>query len=191
METIWIIGVGQFGMIALERLSASKNKRQFVLVDPVGENLEKCRGPNRILVKDDGVRYVTGELQNGNEPEWIIPALPVHLAAEWILLHLGADKLRRIPLPSLVEELVPNPIRGPEGNLYVSHADFRCPADCDEPHDICTVTRKMRKQNMYELLGNLDVTPFKALTIQSHQLGAVHDKEGHGQEYKPSKAPCL
>jgi hypothetical protein len=53
----------------------------------------------------------------------------------------------------------------------VSHADFRCPDDCDEPQDICTITRKKRKQNMYELLGKMHSEPFKALNIRSYQLG--------------------
>ena len=171
MEEIWIIGLGQFGSIAFQRLSQGGEERHFVLVDPVKENLQKHSGPTTTLRISDGVGFLDRQFRKGRKPDWIIPALPIHLAAEWILLHLGADKLRRAPLPSLIEALVPNPSHGPEGNLYVSHADFRCPADCDEPHDICTITREMRKQNMFELLGNLDVEPFKALNIQSHQLG--------------------
>ena len=171
METIWIIGVGQFGMIALERLSASKNKRQFVLVDPVGENLEKCRGPNRILVKDDGVRYVTGELQNGNEPEWIIPALPVHLAAAWCMLRLGPGRIGRVALPDDIHTRLPNPFRGQDGNIYVSHADFICPDDCAEPGGVCTKTGLPRKRNMFELLADITVGTFRSRVIRSHQLG--------------------
>jgi len=74
-------------------------------------------------------------------------------------------------LPSEIEVLVPNPIRGSEGNLYVSHADFRCPEDCDEPRDICSITRKMRHQNMYDFLLNLSFKPFNSLFLRSYQLG--------------------
>ncbi len=171
MEEIWIIGLGQFGYIAFQRLSQTVKDRHFVLVDPVERNLRKCRGPAATLRICDGVEFLETYLTMGRQPDWIIPALPVHLAAEWTLLNLGPQRLRRIPLPSEIETLVPNPIRGPEGNIYVSHADFRCPDTCDEPQDICTITRELRKQNMFELLGNLDMEPFKALTIQSHQLG--------------------
>ena len=171
MEEIWIIGVGQFGYIAFQRLSQAGKDRNFVLVDPVEQNLLSCKGPTTTLRISDGVEFLESHLQEGRQPDWIIPALPVHLAAEWILLHLGPDNLRRIPLSPEIEARVPNPILGPEGNLYVSQADFRCPADCDEPRDICTITREMRKQDMFELLGNLDIEPFKALNIQSHQLG--------------------
>ena len=171
MEEIWIIGVGQFGFIAFQRLSETVKDRHFVLVDPVEENLLKCAGPTTTLEVSDGVKFLERHLKKGRKPDWIIPALPVHLAAEWILLHLGPTRLRRIPLPSELDRQVPNPIRGSEGNLYVSHADFKCPADCDEPRDICSITRKMRHQNMYDFLLNLSIKPFNSLNIRSYQLG--------------------
>jgi hypothetical protein len=171
MEEIWIIGAGKFGHIAFQRLSTVNQDRHFVLVDPVQANLLRCQGPNSTLQIADGVEFLENHLEDRHKPDWIIPALPLHLAAEWLLLHLGPDRLRRVPLPVEIETLVPNPIRGPEGNIYVSHADFRCPDDCDEPRDICTITRAKRKQNMYAFLETLPVKPFKPLTIRSHQLG--------------------
>jgi hypothetical protein len=172
MEEIWIIGVGQFGFIAFDRLSKSGKERRFVLVDPVKKNLLRCKGPNIALEQADGVAFLDHHLTTPNSPDWIIPALPVHLAAEWFLLRLGAEQLRRVTLPPEIEPLLPNPIRGSDGNLYVSHADFRCPDDCAEPRDVCTVTGEPRKRNMFEILGDLQLSPFKALTIRSHQLGA-------------------
>ncbi len=171
MEEIWIIGLGRFGYIAFERLSQADNDRLFVLVDPVEKNLNKCKGPAATLRISEGVAFLESHLNRDHQPDWIIPALPVHLAAEWILLHLGPKMVRRIPVPPELETAVPNPIRGPEGNLYVSHADFKCPADCNEPRDICTVTRKKRHQNMFELLENISMVPFKSINIRSHQLG--------------------
>ncbi len=171
MEEIWIIGVGQFGYIAFQRLSKAGKDRQFVLVDPVEEKLRRCKAPTSKLEISDGIEYLEKYLGKGRKPDWIIPALPVHLAAEWLLVHMGPKRLRRISLPSELEKAVPNPIRGSEGNLYVSHADFRCPQDCDEPRDICTITRKLRKQNMYDFLGSIQIEPFKPLNIRSHQLG--------------------
>jgi hypothetical protein len=171
MEEIWIIGVGHFGTIAFQRLSQDGKDRHFVLVDPLEEHLLRCKNPTATLEVSDGMDFCQKHLTKSRLPDWIIPALPVHLAAEWILLHLGPKRLRRIPMPAELEVLVPNPIRGPEGNLYVSHADFRCPADCDEPRDICTVTQERRQQNMFELLGDLSIEPFRALTVRSHQLG--------------------
>ena len=171
MEEIWIIGVGRFGQIAFQRLSEAGKARQFVLVDPLAEKLLNCKGPTTRHVVSDGIKFIETHLKNSHKPDWIIPALPIHLAAEWFLMHLGPNKLRRIELPIELDILVPNPIRGIEGNLYVSHADFRCPEDCDEPRAICTITGKTRKQNMFDLLDNIDIEPFEALCLKSHQLG--------------------
>jgi hypothetical protein len=171
MEEIWIIGVGRFGQIAFQRLSDAGEDRHFVLVDPEAEKLQRYKDTTATLEVSDGVEFLEKCLKIGRKPDWIIPALPVHLAAEWILLHLGPTRLRRVPLPSELDPLVPNPIRGSEGNLYVSHADFKCPADCDEPRDICSITRKRRHQNMYDLLLNLSIKPFYSLNIRSYQLG--------------------
>jgi hypothetical protein len=170
MEEIWIIGLGQFGHIAYLRLSEAGKDRHFVLVDPVEEKLRRCEGAGTTLEISDGIKFLGKYLEKGRKPDWIIPALPVHLSAEWLLLHLGPQRLRRISLPSELARLVPNPFRGPEGNLYVSHADFRCPQDCDEPLDICTITHKSRNQNMYDFLGSIHLEPFKPLNIRSHQL---------------------
>ncbi len=45
MEEIWIIGTGHFGLHALRKLSNNHEKRHFVLVDPLRENLHQGRGP--------------------------------------------------------------------------------------------------------------------------------------------------
>jgi hypothetical protein len=117
------------------------------------------------------VEFLAKSLTRVGGPDWIIPALPVHLAAEWLLARLGPRRLRRVPLPEEIEPRLPNPIRGSDGNIYVSHADFRCPDDCTEPHDICTVTGEKRKKNLFEILGDLRFHAFHSLNIRSHQLG--------------------
>jgi hypothetical protein len=172
MEEIWIIGVGRFGSLAYSRLSKRAKSRVFVLVDPIKENLLRCEGAKVTLEQSDGVDFLTRHLSHAEaKPDWIIPALPVHLAAEWVLSCLGSGGIRRIPIPPKIESLLPNPTRGSEGNIYVSHADFRCPDDCAEPRDICTVTQKPRKQNMFDLLRKLRIPPFQSLVIRSYQLG--------------------
>jgi hypothetical protein len=171
MEEIWIIGVGRFGYNAFQRLLEAGKDRQFVLVDPAAEKLRRCNASVAKLEVSNGITFLEKYLAKGCQPDWIIPALPLHLAAEWLLLRMGPARLKRVRLPAELAKMVPNPFQGPEGNLYTSHADFRCPQDCEEPRDICTITRKLRKQNMYDLLGGLHLEPFKPLTIRSHQLG--------------------
>lgn len=173
MKKIWIIGVGRFGRMAADRLTGKTTNPHLVLVDLEEEKLHGAQGPGRTLIKGDGAAYLFEHLRpgGGQLPDWIIPALPIHLAAEWCLLHHGKKKLERIPVPAEMDPLLPHPLRVENGNIFVSHADFLCPDDCAEPRDICTFTGKPRKQNMFELLKDIQFPPWKSLVIRSHQLG--------------------
>ncbi len=171
MKTIWIIGVGKFGRRAYQTLAKDADRMNFVLVDPDKNNLEQHQGPDCEITAMDGVAFLRRNLKASHAPDWIIPALPVHLAAEWCLATLNAPSFRRCEIPSTLDSQVPNAMRGPDGNLYASHAHFRCPDDCDEPDDICTITRRPRKENMFTLLERLDAKPFRSVVIRSHQLG--------------------
>ena len=65
MEEIWMIGVGQFGYVAFQRLSATGKKRHFVLVDPLGENLLSCKGPTVTHEISDGADFLETYLKSG------------------------------------------------------------------------------------------------------------------------------
>ena len=173
MKNIWIIGVGRFGRMAADRLTGKTKNLSLVMVDPEKEKLRAAQGPGRTFVEADGVGYLFKHLRSEGAPlpDWIIPAVPVHLAAEWQLLIQGPEKLQRIPVPVEVDPLLPHPLRGENGDVYVSHADFLCPDNCPEPRDICTFTGKPRKQNMFELLTEIPFPPWENLVIRSHQLG--------------------
>jgi hypothetical protein len=169
MKEIWITGAGFFGSLALNRLDNGKFK--FVVVDADPDNLEKLKGPNRTIIQEDGVAFLDKNLRKNKKPDWIIPALPVHLAAEWCLLKLGPEKISRIDMPDGIEDLVPNPLRGSESEIYASNATFRCPDDCPEPKDICTHTGKKRKKDLYKILEELKIPERESLVVRSHQLG--------------------
>jgi hypothetical protein len=171
MKNIWIIGLGQFGLHAVRYLSQKNKDIQFVLVDAVEANLMQAAGPNRSLELADGVVFLERNLHTDREPGWIIPAVPIHLAAEWCLVRQKPEGFSRVILPAEIKQLLPNPMEGHKGDIYVSHADFRCPADCAEPRDVCTVTQKPRKRNMFEVLADIKMPAFQSLVIRSHQLG--------------------
>lgn len=171
MKNIWIIGMGQFGLHAVRYLSKKNKDIQFVLVDAVEENLNQAAGPNRSLELADGVAFLERNLHADSGPDWIIPALPIHLAAEWCLAKQKSERLSRVLLPAEIKPLLPNPLEASKGDIYVSHADFKCPGNCPEPRDICTVTQKPRKRNMFEILADLKMPAFQSLVIRSHQLG--------------------
>ena len=78
MEEIWIIGVGQFGLLALHRLSKSNKERHFVMVDPVKENLffakdaSQARARLSNIVKTGDLVFLKGS--RSFELEKVIPS---------------------------------------------------------------------------------------------------------------------
>ena len=164
---IWIIGAGRFGLLAAERLEKTHSEYQIVLVDPDRDNLSRSRDPRHRLVRMDGVTFLNQRLSSTGMPDWIIPALPIHLAAEWCLVRKG---MRRISVPIAVDDEVPHPGRDPSDNLLVSFADFKCPDDCAEPAGTCTVTQEQRPVAMYDLLSKIRIPKFQSVVVRSYQL---------------------
>ncbi len=170
MKTIWIIGIGKFGSLAADRLDGIYRNCRFVLVDPAEENLIKAEGPDRSLEQADGVSFLLRNLYPGKGPDWIIPALPVHLLAQWVIAKRKPDGIERIQIPKAAISKLPNCFEGQNGDVYVSHADFICPDDCPEPENVCSVTGKKRKKNMFDLLNELKVPGFRPIVVRSYQL---------------------
>ncbi len=171
MKEIWIIGSGRFGSLAYQRLSKIFKNTYFGLIDSVKKNFLEGNDRELTFEQADGIEFLKENLSTSNCPDWIIPAVPLHLAAEWILARLGSRRIRRLNLPHEFDPLLPNPVHGTDGSIYVSHADFLCPDDCVEPRNNCTMTREKRKKNMFEVLGNLQLPSYGSLVIRSHQLG--------------------
>ncbi|SLM28368.1 conserved hypothetical protein [Desulfamplus magnetovallimortis] len=195
MEIIWIIGAGKFGKHALQGLSGNSAVKKLVMVDMVepgsflhAEGIEK----KVEFIRMDGVTFLKEYLKpdgqpparidsddtiNGRKvyedyaPDWIIPALPVHLAARWCQAMIEPNTISSCELPSEVDCMLPNTMRGANGDMYVSHADFYCPSSCNEPDKFCTVTGKPRKQDMHNLIAETKIEGFHNFVIQSRQLG--------------------
>jgi hypothetical protein len=171
MKRIWIIGLGHFGFYAVQYLSSKNRDTQFVLVDEKKAKLRQAEGPNRILEHGDGVEFLQKYLQTDGQPDWIIPALPIHLAAEWCFVKQEPKRFVPAPIPKEIKAGLPHPMEGRHNDIYVSHADFKCPADCAEPRNMCTVTQKPRKQNLFDLLSETTYPCFQSLVIRTLQLG--------------------
>ena len=101
MKEIWIIGAGRFGRMAADRLTGKIRNLHLVLVDLAAEKLHEAEGPGRTLIKADGAAYLAEHLPKGEEqhPDWIVPAVPIHLAAEWRLLDQGKKTCNGFPFP--------------------------------------------------------------------------------------------
>jgi len=170
MKIIWIIGAGRFGSIAAKRLSRQHSSWQFLMIDPVMENLSELKKSNIALEQADGIKFLYHNLKPETEVSWIIPCLPVHMAYEWCCMKMGYDHLVRTKPSLQLDSLLPNPLHGPSGDIYVSNADFICPDNCSEPEELCTVTKLPRKMDMYHRLETLQYKDYLPIVLQSRQL---------------------
>ena len=163
-----IIGCGHFGSRAVRRLLEKNPHSEITVVDRDEKSLKKVFDLPVERVVSDGLVYLDQVLLDGSSADYIIPAIPYHLAFELILFRLksfGARRTKMVPIHGL-----PNPLMGKTGDLYTSFADFLCPDNCPEPSQCCTVTGKRRSNPLFRILMDLK-GPFDARAIRSRQLG--------------------
>lgn len=166
---IRVLGAGQFGRLAAERLVRLFPGAMLTVTDKDAEKVEKIRQDLGICMEvRDSVESINGALP---EDIWIIPAVPVHVGFEWLLDQLNrTGTARRLAVPESADQLVPNPIRTPSGTVYASFATFICPDYCSEPDEICTTTGKARQGDLFEVLGGLSIPEYRAAVLRSWQL---------------------
>ena len=175
-ERFVILGAGQFGRLALERLSKRHPAARFWVVDNDGGHLKDClRSVNAIerinatAIRGDAVTVL--ERDAFGPGTWIIPTVPLHVTFKWLLWRLnGMGSAVPLPVPGEVDTLVPNPLRMGKGTVYASFADFKCPDQCSEAGDICTATGEQRRGELYQLIGGLDIAGYRTDVVRSLQL---------------------
>ncbi|MBW1723800.1 MAG: hypothetical protein JRJ33_00175 [Deltaproteobacteria bacterium] len=146
---------------------------RILLIDSDPDTLQGWKG--RVdTVQADGITFLERHLDGGSDmmlPDWIVPAIPIHVAFEWIrsTLKINSD-VTPISVPEKLTSFLPHPVWGKEGELYVSYAKFICPEDCLEPPDLCTVSGKPRETDLYQVLEKVEVADFMSVVIRSHQL---------------------
>jgi hypothetical protein len=169
-NAVLIVGAGHFGQRAVRMLSGKSDSPVYV-VDRDQSHLARI---NDRLVKPivcDGIRFLVENFPFFSPSNIVIPAVPVHLAFEWLITYLSDDfPVKRISVPEDTRSSLPHTWHTGDGSLLVSYADFRCPDDCPEPADYCTVTGEKRDKPLYQLLGELHVMDFNVHVIRSHQL---------------------
>ncbi|MBW1917887.1 MAG: hypothetical protein JRI57_07685 [Deltaproteobacteria bacterium] len=174
MKRYLILGAGHFGYLALSRLAQQEPGSYFTVVDQNPESLMDCRLPglsNLRLEHDEGVDFLISHLRDDSTYDWIIPAIPCHVAFEWVWRQRPpASGWQLIPVPPEVEKLAVWVFRGQQGEVLLSLADFICPDDCPEPDDQCRVTGLPRVGTLYEALEDLVLPGFESLVVHSEQL---------------------
>jgi len=168
---IWLLGAGRFGLKAMERLRPRFKTAEITLIDQLQDRLKPFAEVGIRTICADGITFLERNLIDADTPDWIIPMIPRHVAFEWIKSKLrDHGEIVEMPVPETVAHMLPNPIRGKNGELYVSNADFLCPDDCPEPKDFCTYTGKPRPCILHEKLANLQLDGFRSIVVRSHQL---------------------
>ena len=169
----WIIGAGKFGSRAVYCLHKKDPDARIILVDSDPDTLHEWKG--RVdTVLADAIIFLVRHLNKKDDmavPDWIVPAIPIHIAYEWIRLTLNRRlDITPIPVPEKLAFQLPHPVWGKEGELYVSHATSICPENCAEPPDLCISTGEPRGMDLYKVLERATVVDYKSVVIRSHQL---------------------
>lgn len=170
-KRIWIIGAGKFGRISVEALGHGRGNARITVIDNDPSQLQHLAGLGVTARQADGIDFLNRHLGLEDAPDWIVPVIPLHVAAEWIRLRLGAaGPVQRLPVPQSVIDSLPHPMRGRCLEIYTSLADFLCPQDCPQPPDHCTFTGKPRPYNLADRLASIRSVAWRSVVVVSHQL---------------------
>ena len=171
MKRIWIIGAGKFGCKAAESIRQQMPVADIAVVDREPSLCLELERQGFQSICMEGVDFLNRLADKRDLPDRIIPAVPIHLAYEWIRQYIYSE-YRLIPkaVPGCLAESLPNPFRGKHGELYISNADFICPDNCSEPESICTHTGRPRPRILHRVLSGIRRKNFRSIVITSRQL---------------------
>jgi hypothetical protein len=171
VDNFWIIGGGKFGLKAAKALRRANSSNNLTIVEWEKAACRRLGILGFEAVCQEGIQYLKQNLIDAQHPDWIIPAIPVHVAYEWIRAKLSANyEMERVSVPNDLITALPNPIMAEAGQLYTSIADFICPESCPEPAEICTYTGKPRLMILHEFLRSIRHEAYCPVIIRSHQL---------------------
>jgi hypothetical protein len=171
MKRMLIIGAGRFGQRAVAAVRQQHSDLEITVIDKNECRLEHLKVNT---VCQDGIDYLSKNLC-ASEPEvWIIPAIPAHVAYEWLRSNFNTARslisIQQIRVPDSVFRILPNPINGRNGAIYISNADFICPEDCPEPCGSCMWTGTPRSRILHEHLQSIQYLNFRSIVVISRQV---------------------
>ena len=172
MASYLILGSGKFGRLALRRLARQDAAASLVVVDqdPAALAVALDGVPDWTRVQAEAIAFLVRQLGGGDRWDWIVPMVPVHVAYQWLLAGpLAGSGWRPQAVPEALAGLIPGARRGPQGELYLSRAQHRCPDDCAEP-EVCPVTGESRDLPLYQELASLHLAGYEIRVIPSQQL---------------------
>lgn len=173
MASYLILGAGTFGRLALGRLPGEDREARLLVIDSRAAALAEARSlsvQGAEMLEADVIAYLAKHLEPGFPWDWLIPAIPVHVAYAWLLAGpLSGGGWDAAEVPEGLAHLAPLAIRGRQGELYLSRARHRCPDDCAEPL-VCPVTGEDRSRPLFEELAEASRPELPILVVASRQL---------------------
>lgn len=171
-QRIWIIGAGRVGRMAVERLGKCFLGNTFLVVDGDEAKLQPYHKQGIDVCCEEGARFLSTHLSPTGMPEWVVPAVPIHLALEWARLKLAATRrVEVVPVPVSVVDALPHPTEGDGYAIYTTNADFLCPDNCPEPAHVCFHTGLPRPRVLHEHIRLQEPKGWNMVVITSIQLG--------------------
>jgi len=170
IETFYVAGAGRFGRQAVSKLLQLRPGARVFVIEKDASTAEKLPAEMPALetqpVIADAVEYLSSRVEAiGGGDVWIIPTVPLHLAAAIIRRLTGRVSLQWGEIP-----LLPHGFLGPNGELYSSLADFTCPEDCPQPVDHCYTTGESREKSLVQILEDISYHNYPSLVLRSRQL---------------------
>ena len=170
-RTLWILGAGKFGQRAAKTLRKAHPDAEITVIDRNINTLNRLKNLATRTICGDGIAFLTENLKSADDPKWLIPTIPVHVAYEWIRCRLkNAYRLEPLTIPKALMDMLWHPVVGRCNEIYMSIADFLCPDDCPSPKDVCTFTGEPRPLVLHEFLASLHYQDFQSIVIESKQL---------------------
>jgi hypothetical protein len=170
LSRIFIIGFGKVGREILPWVKEHWSKDKVWIIDHDPSALTREKSLHGLAVLADGLQFLTRYQDWIRNEDWIIPALPIHLAWHWLTLNLKASlKVQSIrPETRLGAQL---PYKSYMGHgLLVSYADFVCPDRCPAPIGRCYKTRRTRPLPLWRLLETKSPSRGILHVIESRQM---------------------
>jgi hypothetical protein len=172
LSQVFIIGFGKFGKLALTQGARLWGKARVWIIDsrPGALNKPNPEPFSGIRVLADGPQFLTQFQEWIGDEDWIIPALPVHLAWNWLGLNVKFPKGHRNVLP---------PKNFGQGcpfhqvstqALFLSYADFVCPENCPAPLGRCFKTKEKRAVPLWKFIADQPCPSGTLKVIESLQI---------------------
>jgi hypothetical protein len=172
LKQVFIVGFGKFGKLALTQGVRRWGKARIWIIDSRPEALVNLEiTPNsRIRILADGPHFLTQFQQWIGDEDWIIPALPIHLAWKWLGLNVKIPKGHRTVLPPQGFGVgLPFHQESTQG-FFLSYANFLCPEKCPSPRYHCYKTKEKRTVPLWKFIADQPGLKGTLGVIESRQI---------------------